>query len=137
MKQNKQNKSEEESDYYIPKKVSNFLNNNYIKYESNDDGNKNLSLEEYFNKIRPYLRDIKIDLQETDTRKIQLTMAINFISSNDADEERVMYTKSSNKEFMTYDNANDTVDELFERMIMQMILLINFSRHFFQDIKTV
>ena len=40
-------------------------------------------------------------------------MAINFISSKDVDEERVMYKKSDNKEFMTYDNANNIVDELF------------------------
>ena len=34
---------------------------------SNGNRNKNLSLEEYLYKIRPYLRDIIIDLQESDT----------------------------------------------------------------------
>ena len=39
---------------------------------------KNLSLEEYLDKSRFYLRDIIIGLQVSDTWKIQLTIAINF-----------------------------------------------------------
>ena len=73
--------------------MSNFWNNNYIEYQSNGHRNKNLSLKEYINKIKPYLRDIVIDLQEFDTWKIQLAIAINFISSKDAEEERVMDSK--------------------------------------------
>ena len=57
----------EEKDYYQPKRVSNFWNNNYIEYESNGDKNGNLSLDEYLNKIKLYLRNIKIDLQSSDT----------------------------------------------------------------------
>ena len=40
---------EEEEGYYEPKRVSNFGNNNYIEYESNDDQNRNLSLAVYLN----------------------------------------------------------------------------------------
>ena len=50
-----------------------------MEYESNGDKNKNLSVEEYLNKIKPYLKDIIIDLQNSSTWKIQLTTAINFI----------------------------------------------------------
>ena len=57
------------------------------------------------------MRDIIIDLQESDTWKIQLARAINFISLKDVDEERVMHTKSDSKEFMT----NNIVGELFEK----------------------
>ena len=32
---------EQEEDYHEPKRLSNFWNNNYIEYESNDDKNKN------------------------------------------------------------------------------------------------
>ena len=35
--------------------------------DSNGDKNRNLSLDEYLNKIRPYLRNIIIDLQNSDT----------------------------------------------------------------------
>ena len=43
-------------------------------------------VQEYIYKFRPYLRDIIIDLQESDTWKIQLTIGVNFISSKDAEE---------------------------------------------------
>ena len=42
---------EEEEDHYEPKRVNNFWNNNYIKYESNADKNKNFSLDESLIKI--------------------------------------------------------------------------------------
>ena len=54
--------------------------------------NINLPLDEYLNKIRPYSRNI-IDLQNLDMWKIQLTTAVNFISSKDAEEERVMHSR--------------------------------------------
>ena len=56
----------EEEDYYEPKSVDNFWNNNYIEYKSNGDKNKNLSLDEYLNKIEAYLRNIIINLQNSD-----------------------------------------------------------------------
>ena len=62
----------------------------------------------YLDEIKRYLKDIS-NLKKPDTWKIQLTIAISFISSKDNDEERVMYLKSDNIEFMIYDN-----EELFE-----------------------
>ena len=44
-----------EENYYKLVRVSNFWSNNYIEQESNGDKNKRLSVEEYLNKIRPYL----------------------------------------------------------------------------------
>ena len=44
-------------DYYKLVRVGNFWNNNYIKYESSSDRNKNLSVKEYLNKFKPYLGD--------------------------------------------------------------------------------
>ena len=43
----------------------------------------------------------------------------NFISSTDADEERVMYSNSNNTEFLTYGNANYIVDKLFESLSLR------------------
>ena len=103
-----------EEDYYKPKIVRNFWNNNYIEYESNGNRNRNLSQDEYLNRIKPYLRGIIIDLQNSDTWKIQLTIAINFISSKDAEEECVMHSRSENMKFRSYNDANNTVDELFD-----------------------
>ena len=62
------------------------------------------------------MRDIVINLQKYDTWKIQLTIAINFISSKDIDEDRVMRSKRDNTEFVSYDNANQVVGELFESL---------------------
>ena len=62
------------------------------------------------------MRDIIINLQKSGTWKVQLTIANNFISSKDADEEQVMHLESNNIEFMTYGNANNIVDELFESL---------------------
>ena len=58
---------EQEDDYHKPKRVGNSWNNNYVKYKSNGDRTKNLSVKEYLNKIEPYLRDIIIDLQKSGT----------------------------------------------------------------------
>ena len=75
---------QKEEDYCKPERTNNVWNNNYIEYESNGNKNRNVSLDKYLNKIKPYLRDIIIDLQNSDTWKIQLKIAINFISSKDA-----------------------------------------------------
>ena len=97
----------EEENYFKPVRVNNFCSNNYIEYKSNGDSNKTLSVEEYLDKIRSYLRDIISDLKQSDTCKIQLTTTINFISSKDYnDEERVMHSKS---EIMISDEADGVI----------------------------
>ena len=93
----------EKEDYYKPKRVDNFSKRNYIEYESDIDRNEKLSAEEYLNKIRPYLKDIKNDLKISDTWKIQLTIAVNFVSSKDAEEEHAMHSKRDNIEIMIKD----------------------------------
>ena len=90
----------EEENYYKPVRENDFSSNNYIKYESNGDTNKTLSIEKYLNKIRPYLKNIINNLKKSVTWKIQLTLANNFISSTDSDEEHVMHSKCDNIEVM-------------------------------------
>ena len=48
-----------DEDYYKPVKTKGTFSDNYIEYECRGDKDKNLSLEEYFDMTRPYLRDIK------------------------------------------------------------------------------
>ena len=62
------------------------------------------------------MRDIIINLQNSDTWKIQLTIAINFNSSKDVEERRVMHSRSDNIKFTSYNIANEVVDELFESL---------------------
>ena len=54
-----------------PVRVGNFWSNNYIEYESNIDRNKTLFVEEYLNKIRPFLKYIIHDLKKS-VWKIQI-----------------------------------------------------------------
>ena len=49
---------EEEEDYYFKLvRAGNCQSNIYIEYESNNNRNKSLSIEEKLNKIRPYLKN--------------------------------------------------------------------------------
>ena len=80
--------------------------------------------------IKPYLSDLinnhKTDglerhhsgdkswLEETSSEwKIQLTMAINFISSRDSDETRTMHTKCNNVEIMIGSETDEVIEDLF------------------------
>ena len=40
----------------------------------------------------------------------------NYIYSIDAEKEHVIYTRSNNTKFVSYNNANKVVDELFESL---------------------
>ena len=106
----------EEEDYYKPVNVGNFWSNNYNEYESDGDRYKVLSIKAYLNKIRLYLKDIN-NLKKSDTWKIQLTIAINFMSSNDNDEERVMHSSSNNVEMMINDKEDEVIEELFQSLL--------------------
>ena len=48
---------------------------------------------------------------------IQLTMAINFISSKDYDETRTIHTKSNNVEIMIGSETDEIIEELFESLL--------------------
>ena len=60
------------------------------------------------------MRNIIIGLQTSDAWKIQLTIAINFISSKDTEEERVMHPSSNNIKLIPYSDANDVIEKLFK-----------------------
>ena len=81
----------QKDDYYKPIRKVNFWNNSYIKYESSGDRNESLSVKEYLDKIKPYLRDIISNLQKSDAWKIQLAIAISFISSKDVNAKGLMH----------------------------------------------
>ena len=105
---------QQEDDYYKPIIAVNFWNNNYIEYKSKHDRNKKPSIKEYLNELKPYLRDITINLPKYHRRKIQVTIAINFISSEDVDEDHVMHSNSDITDFMPYDKSSEVVHDFFE-----------------------
>ena len=55
------------------------------------------------------MKNIIIDLQNSDTWKIQLKIAINLTSLKDAEEERIMHSRSDNVKFTSYNDASEVV----------------------------
>ena len=73
------------------------MSNNYIQYEVTVIEIKHYktpAVEEYLNKIRPYLKGIINNLKKSDTWKIHLAISNNFISSINNDEKSLMHSKS-------------------------------------------
>ena len=66
--------------------------------------------------IKPYLKDIINNLKKFNSWKTQLTIAYNFISSIDNDEDRVMDSKSGNTELMISDEEDKVIKELFDSL---------------------
>ena len=94
---------QEKQNYHIPARVGDSWNNNYIKNESNDDRNKALLIEEYLNRIIPYLKDIINDLKTY---------------SKDNDEEYVMYSRSDNIEIIINVKADiEVIEEFFQSLV--------------------
>ena len=119
-----------DEDYYKPIIIKSAFDGNYIQYESKGDKGKNLSIKKYLNITKPYLIDItnehkthglvryhsgnKTWLEETSSElKIQLTMAINYISSKDSDETQTMHTKSNNVKIMLGSETNEIIENVF------------------------
>ena len=86
--------TEEEENYSKPVRVSNFWSNNYVEFESNSGTNEILSVEEYLNKIGSYLKDIIKNLKKSNTWKVQLLIANNFISSIDNNKKHIIIVSS-------------------------------------------
>ena len=109
----------EEEDCYEPVRAGNFWSNSYIENESSSDWDKKLSPEEHLHKTRPYLERYHKWSEKSDTWKIQLKIAIKFMSSKDNDEERVMHSKSDNIEIMVNDKAQWVIEDLFESLLIR------------------
>ena len=68
--------------------------------------------------LEKYRSGIKAWVEETPSEwKIQLTMAINFVSSKDSDETSTMHTKCNNVEIMVRSETDETIRELFESLL--------------------
>ena len=82
-------------------------------YESRGDKDNKLAIYEYFDIIRPYLKDMIDDFKSKGEWKIQLSMQIIFVSFTDANETREMHTKSNNITIMSGIETDDIINELF------------------------
>ena len=102
-----------EEDYYKSTEVKSACDGSYVLYESKGDKDNKLAIFEYFDIIRPYLRDMIDDHKAKGEWKIQLTMRIIFVSFADVNETRVMHTKSDNIVIMSGIETNNSFNELF------------------------
>ena len=123
-----------DEDYYKPKITKGVFNNCYIQYESMGDKGKSPSIKRYLDMIRPYLSNIiknrktqgkwrthsgsKIIERKTQIEwKIQLTMKINFISSNkDSEKTCAMSTKSNNVEVTMGSETDEIIEDLLKSL---------------------
>ena len=101
-----------EEDYFKPTEVKSDFDDSYVLYESRGDKDANLALYEYFDKIKPYLKDMIDDYKPKGEWKIQITMRIVFISLIDKNETQVMHTKSDNVEIMNGTDTSDAINKL-------------------------
>ena len=102
-----------EVEYYEPKKVKSAFDGSYVLYESKGDKDNILVLYEYFDIIRPYLKDLIDDHKAKGEWKIQLSMGMIFVSFTYANETREMHTKSDNIAIVSGIETEDVINELF------------------------
>ena len=90
-------------------------------YESRGDKDKNLSIKQYLYKIMPYLSDLindhKTIRNNSNEWKIQINMHVNFISSNDTGETRIIFVWSDNEEIRSGNETDDIIKELFNSFL--------------------
>ena len=103
-----------EEDYYEPKEVKSAFDGNYILHERRGDKDAKLALYEYFNKIKPYLKDMINEYKFKGEWKIQIIMKIVFVSFIDKNETQVMHTKSDNIEIINGIDTSDVINELID-----------------------
>ena len=78
---------------------------------------KTLSIEEYLNNTKSYLKDIINVSKKLDTWKIHLTITISFFIFEDGnDEEREIHSESDNIKIMMNDEADEFIEERFESL---------------------
>ena len=130
-------REEIKKNYYKPVKTKGAFNNNYVEYESRGDKNKDLSLEDYLDTIRPFLRDIINVHKGHGQWRIQLTMQINFIPSLDTREICTMHSKSDNVEIMMgiesflrrYQEGLEAKMREWSNFVFESVILLYYSLH--------
>ena len=101
-----------EEEYYKPTEVKSVFDGNYVLYESRGDKDCKLSLYEYFDNIKPHLKDMIDYYKSKGEWKIQITIRIIFFSYIDKNQTQLMHTKSDNVEIMNGTDTSDAMNNL-------------------------
>ena len=67
--------------------------------------------------IRQYLSDIENNHKTQNEWKIQLSLAINFVSSKDVKETCIMYTNSDNIDIVIGNETDEIIEKLFKSLL--------------------
>ena len=102
------------------KKNAGVFDDKYIQYKS--EGDEKLTMEQYLQKIRPYLHDVIGNLKTSGKWKIDPSMNITVMSSKDSGEKLLMHSKSGKRQVMF---GFDT-EEIF-------VDFLNFFLHRYQE----
>ena len=103
-----------EKDYYEPKEIKSAFDHSYTLYESRGEKDNMLAIYEYFDKVKPYLKDMIDDYRSKGEWKIQLIMRVIFVSFIDKNETQVLHTKSDNLKIIKGTDTNEAINELIK-----------------------
>ena len=88
---------------------------------------KMLSPDEYVKMIEPHLIELINKHKNDDSRKIQLTMKINFTPVQDFNDKRSPYVKTKNVAIMEGSDVNEIINDLFDSLIKKHQELLEYS----------
>ena len=131
-----------DDDYYKPILVKGSFNENYKYYESRGDKDKKLSIEQYLDRIKPYLSDLINENKALENNlnewKVQINMSVNFVSFNDTGEIRTIFVLSDNEEIRLGNETDDIVNRLVSSFLnnyqKEEIILRNGSNFVFESV---
>ena len=81
------------------------------------EGTEDLSMGQYLEYVRSYLRDMINNFKKSDKRKLQLTMKPKSMLLTYSNEKRMLHTKNDNVENMFSKDADEIIQELFDSLL--------------------
>ena len=102
-------------DYYMPILAKESFDGNYQMYTCRGNKERNMYINEYLEKIKPYLVSL-INKKKTSNQKLQLDIAINLILLTKSDRI-TFYVKSKNIECYPSDNSEDILNQLIDSLL--------------------
>ena len=100
---------------YKPVLAKESFDGNYQMYTCRGDKERNMYINEYLEKIKPYLI-VLINEKKTSSHKIQLDIATNLIHSTESDRI-TFYLKSKNIVCLPSDDSEDILNQLIDSLL--------------------
>ena len=111
----------DDNDYYKQILINSSFDENYKFYETKDNKDKKLSIEQYLDMIKPYLSGLINESKAIEDNfnewEIQINMLVNFVSSNDTREIRTIFELSDNEQIWLSNETDDIVKRLINSFL--------------------